>query len=174
MGKITKTDFKVFNGTDYDIKYFSTSADQVSFDAGSGSQADLQAVVTQLRTQDASMAQQLGRLPKIDVIDLYLPADQLNQDVHFTPPAGYDARQVVVIPVGYYTGSRTGAALTVYGLLDSLIFNSPGRLNVRTIFDGGTSSVVVRFNPPADVGAVTVRLLLLQAYSIVDDSAPLG
>ncbi|WP_434310484.1 hypothetical protein [Hominifimenecus sp. rT4P-3] len=34
MGTTHKTDFKVFNGTDYDQHYFSTSADQVNTNSG--------------------------------------------------------------------------------------------------------------------------------------------
>ena len=35
MGTIKKTKFQVFNGSDYDTKYFETSADQVKMDDGS-------------------------------------------------------------------------------------------------------------------------------------------
>ena len=174
MGEITKTDFKVFNGTDYDTKYFSTSADQVSFNNGE-SQTDLQVTVTQMQTQGVNIMRQLGALPKIAIVDLNIPVDQMGQAAGFIPPSGFDMRKCAIIPAGYYTGERDSLRLTVHGLLDSSIFSLPGNLSYSAEYDGGSNSVSVRFSPPADLGSsVRLRLILIQAVEIEDESVAVG
>lgn len=164
MGSTYKTDFNVFNGTDYDRHYFSTTADQVKMRSG--------------ETVEKAVLDCKALLPgKITILDVYIPADSLGSPSIFSLPIGYDPRECAIIPVGYYIGdsnSRRSYNFTIYGVNE---YPAPGSqsFGISAQYEAGDNTGTITFCPPADVGAVTVRLLLVQGdIDDVSSSAAVG
>lgn len=104
MGEITKTDFKVFNGTDYDIKHFSTSADQVQLEDSA-------------QPDGATTVQEFANRFYAAVLTLYPVADGAQGEMRGTvnlPSAGWYPENTIIcgimLPVNPAHVSASGTA----------------------------------------------------------------
>ena len=177
MAKTYKSDFEVFNGTDYDKHCFSTTADQVEMASGDTAEKALLEAKTLAQTAQSTAAKALGRTCSIMVLDVFIPASSIGKPSSFSLPIGYDVRECVIVPVGYYIGDSNNRRLNNFSLYGIDYYPTSGQrsFSISADYDTGDNSAAISFFPPADVGSVTVRLLLMQGE--IEDkssSAPVG